>query len=1127
MKKSTQFSVSLLCSVWKPVGQSIALGLAVASSVWGAAAEVAYEVWDLPASRLVALDVPRDLSGTGPLKVTFDGERVRAQEVVGSPCCVVEIPDAWRAKSRDASIRVEMSREGEAEPALRRVSAVTVTNAAFRLTFDASKKGGLPSRLVWASGREAKGLGWGDRVHAEGVRCGRLETATDVAVWDGGEGPLFRQVRTSGVFASGGKPCEGKPRAIYNWLFFRDAPEWVMLVMSFASEGTMTWQQLQAGIAEFPFGTFSRVAVDQLKRGETRESVLTLPRDGTSRRTVGRTGLAFLAGSDFAAVFARDICCYTDPNRKVDYLHGTHNVSYHQAWNGEPQMRQTFYRFGAAADKSGKGILETRPPVVRVEGLRRLGGDEGLVAAWPGETVDKIGDGQIVVEVGVAPGRDAPGTLPSRLAAESGARARIRTVRVEGRLVATESPLFTVKLEDVETGRLVTLSSEDAWREIRTESAEGGVCWRFKGPLKVNGAPEFEVAVRAMPGRDAPGTAALDWSFAGETGTNAFALVEATVGEIAFVNAGRGMRALYPGCMGEVKGLPCTDAVQCRGNYPSMSCVMPWEAVWDEATGRGFSVAALDPKGGAKYVVMRGRSERGTVTLAVPHRLSWEKRNPGARSELSGVVAWRAFAGDWYEAALLYRDWAREHAVWYPKMGPEGRVSTPTWFKKDLGFIVRCWGWASNVVDEVKLCRDFLDLPVMAHWYVWHRQPFDNDYPNYFPAKPGFEEGVRQIHEMDCYAVPYTNGHLWDLHDRGAEDWDFTRTGAYGACRKRDGSVVTEKYRSVETNGQPVVFAAMCPASRTWHDKVGDNCVKVVNGADCDGFYMDQVGAFSTIDCRNPEHGHPFGGGSWWQEGFRKLLKDQRANCKKPVFFATEGNAEHSFDQIDAFVCWNIPGGVDTVPAFEMCYSGAVTVYCRSYGNPATQSREMRMKLANTLADGELTGWLPASYCQAKEVKAYLRECVRFRRNHAAWFYKGEMRRPPRLKDNVPEWSETWDIFGSKRPSTMPVVQTGARRLLDYDYDAQGNRLWRTGRVKGAFLYFTNFSPDETAVARVAIDWQDLGVDPTACTILRTDREGNRTPLTREQLESPMTFAPDTCFGIELLEGSMAAGSCR
>ena len=198
MKKSKQFPVSLLCSVWKPVVLSIVLVLVVASSVLGASisAQVAYEAWDLPESRLVALDVPRDLSGTGPLKVTFDGERVRAQEVAGSPCCVVEIPDAWRAKSRDASIWVEMSREGEAEPALRRVSAVTVTNAAFQLTFDASKKGGLPSLLVWASGREAKGLGWGDRVHAEGVRCGRLETATDVAVWDGGEGPFFRQVQT-------------------------------------------------------------------------------------------------------------------------------------------------------------------------------------------------------------------------------------------------------------------------------------------------------------------------------------------------------------------------------------------------------------------------------------------------------------------------------------------------------------------------------------------------------------------------------------------------------------------------------------------------------------------------------------------------------------------------------------------------------------------------------------------------------------------------------------------------------------------------------------------------------------------------------------------------------------------
>lgn len=55
-----------------------------------------------------------------------------------------------------------------------------------------------------------------------------------------------------------------------------------------------------------------------------------------------------------------------------------------------------------------------------------------------------------------------------------------------------------------------------------------------------------------------------------------------------------------------------------------------------------------------------------------------------------------------------------------------------------------------------------------------------------------------------------------------------------------------------------------------------------------------------------------------------------------------------------------------------------------------------------------------------------------------------------------------------------------------------------------------------TAIARVAIDWNDLGLAPAQCSFVRTDREGNRTSLTREQLESPMTFAPDTCFGIEI-----------
>ena len=1049
-----------------------------------------YEVWDLPETGLVQVVVPKEVGGVGALQVSIDGVPACAQEILGAGACIWKPTAEQRTRSRTAALTVTLTRQPASPILPRRVDHLVISNAAFQLTFDAKKKGGLPSRLVWASGKVVDNLDWGDRVFAEGVPGGHLAACKTAHVSDFGPGPLFRQVRTESVFSNGKGVCAGEPGATYDWLFFEDAPEWVPLHMSFHSKGGATWSQLQAGIVEFPFSTFAKCAVSDPWKGVL---VHTLPRNGKSDRPIGRPWVAFLAGDDFAEVYSSDCCAYTDPNRKVDYLHGTHRVSYSQPWNGTQLTRQAVYRFGSTA--GSVKTLTAEPPVKILAGIRRLGLDHAVDTVRAGEAISVVESGALKVGVGIL----------------DGARAQLRFVRRGGRLLAAgPQRLFSTTVEEVATGRRFELASDDAWTSVETATDGSGRHWIFKGPLKEAGLSALSVKVCARPVAEG-----LDWSFEGQTGHDDYALAEATVGAVEVLSTGRAMRALYPGCMGEVETNPCADATRRNGSYPSMHCVMPWEAVWDETAGQGFYVAAHDPKGGAKRVVLQGRSADSTVRLELVHRLAWDGRRPGAHSVMSGTIAWRLFDGDWYAAALLYRDWARENAVWYPKMGPEGRVSTPSWFK-ELGFIVRTYGFASNAVADVKTCQDWLGVPVMAHWYVWHRQPFDNDYPNYFPAKPGFEEGVREIHRMGGHAVPYTNGHLWDLHDRGAEDFTFTSHGAYGACRKRDGSIHTEKYRSVETNGQPVVFAAMCPASRTWHDKMGENCHKVVNVADLDGYYMDQVGAFSTIDCRNPEHGHPFGGGSWWQEGYRKILTDARARCRKPVFFATEGNAEHTFDQIDAFVCWNIPGGVDTVPAFDVCYSGAVTVYCRSYAHPDKDSRQMRMKLANLLVDGHLIGWWPASYCTSPTMKDYLRTCVRFRQQNAFWFYKGEMRRPPKLVGDVPEWNETWDIFGSKRPVRMPIVQTAARRILDYDYTPDGRRLWKTGRVQKAFVYFTNFSSDETATARLSLDEQDLGIDFSQAKFTRVDAEGVRTPMTAADLAAPQTFAPGTCWGIEI-----------
>ena len=1057
-----------------------------------ARADASCEVWDLPEKGLVRLEVPREAAGDGELQVFANGTPLAAQEIPGAGCCVVN-PDAeMRTRSRGESIGVTFRRRSGQAATGTRLPRLAVSNAAFSVVFDEKRNGGLPSEIAWASGKRADHVGWGDRIYGNGI-VGRLSGCRTAEIRDFGRGPVFRHIRTTAWFEDGKGRCAGSPKAVYDWLFLNDAPEWVMVRMRFETEGRTVWKELHSGQIEFPFSAFTDSAV---AIGDGKVNVRKLPRNGKDDRATGKILVALFSGRDFAAVAGPSVCAYTYPGCKIDYLHASYGASYSANWEGEPLTRTAFFRFGSA-DSPARALAEPTPVGVARGSCRPV----DIAAA------ERMGPGERPVEV------RADG-LRVLTAIVGGKSADIRSVRTgDGVLAVGPQRLFSIAVEGVESGKRIQLTSRDEWESVTAGEKDGSTYWRFSGPC---GRPELRsltVTVKATPA----GPAGIDWSFAGRTGTSDYALDKAAVGELDLFCTGRGMRAVWPGCMGELERTPCDDGTQRSGRYPSMGCVMPWEAVWDETSGRCFMMAALDPAGGVKNVDLRGSSADASVRMSLEHLLSWDGRDPGAVSRMSGVIAWRAFAGDWYDAALRYRDWVRENAVWHPKMGPDGRRSTPQWFK-DLGYILKTYGAAKKTEDDLALCREFLGVPVMAHWYHWFPGIFDNDYPHYYPPNPDVPDGVRRIHAAGGRAVPYTNGHIWDTHDRGAEDWKFTRYGAAGACRRPDGSIVTERYATVETNGQPVVFAAMCPASRTWRGKVVENAGHVVNDCGFDGYYMDQVGAFANCVCRNVEHGHPFGAGSWWQDATRRMLKDVRAACDKPVFLATEGNSECNLDQIDACVCWHIPGGVDTVPAFEVCYSGAVTVYCRAPRGPTTEAREMRMKLANTLVDGDMFGWMPVVYCQAKAINGYFRTCIRFRHANVEWFTTGEMRRPPRLTDPVPEWNETWSMFNQRRQTRMPIVQTAARRILDYDYDRDGNRLWRTGRVRKAFVYFTNFSPNESARSRVGFDFADLGVDIGRAEIVRIDAEGGRTPFPREDLDKPFDFPPDSCFGLEFKE---------
>jgi hypothetical protein len=81
-------------------------------------------------------------------------------------------------------------------------------------------------------------------------------------------------------------------------------------------------------------------------------------------------------------------------------------------------------------------------------------------------------------------------------------------------------------------------------------------------------------------------------------------------------------------------------------------------------------------------------------------------------------------------------------------------------------------------------------VPMGVHWYIWHKNPFDNDYPHFFAPKDDFAAGVQKLQANNVHVMPYINGRLWDTRDKGIEDFEYSRRAKAFATK-------VEKYRAL------------------------------------------------------------------------------------------------------------------------------------------------------------------------------------------------------------------------------------------------------------------------------------------------------------------------------------------
>jgi len=653
-------------------------------------------------------------------------------------------------------------------------------------------------------------------------------------------------------------------------------------------------------------------------------------------------------------------------------------------------------------------------------------------------------------------------------------------------LLATNPlPLFSLTLRQAGSTNQLRLGADAGWSQCGIQRRRARLELRWSQPLE-KALAGVSVTATVTPDTRA---GALRWKLRVDNTSPNWSVWRVLFPQVALADLGTNAAVLVPRGPGDLQRGVWHRPFSFGGTYPNGWCSMQFMAAYREGgQPTGLYVAAHDPWGSTKDLALKSDPTAHSVRLSFDHPAP-DLGLPGNDFALPGEAVWQLLRGDWFDAAMIYKAWARREAKWWPRLARDGRVDTPRWMR-DLNAWAMTGGAPAECVPTVKQFREFLAMPAAFHWYNWHQVPFDNDYPHYFPTKPGFAQGVAELKAAGVFTMPYINGRLWDTHDQGAEDFQFTRIALAAATKQGDGSPFIETYNSKETNGQPVRLGVMCPASPLWQNTVSNIVLRLLGECGTSAVYIDQIAAASPALCQDATHGHPLGGGHWWNESYWKMLEAIRRAMPPGSALTTECNSEPFIRWFDGYLTWHwqFPG---QVPAFPAIYGGTVQMFGRAYRGGATKDLALRMKAGQQLVYGEQLGWLDPKVVKEPENARFFRQMARLRARFSRYFSAGEMARPPRLLDAVPtvradwQWSGEWWV-------TTDAVLTGA---------------WQLPKEKRMVLFFVNVG-DEPVPNQVHFDAAANGIRGRGFRAQRSTADGTKT----EWEKWPAVFDRATTF---------------
>jgi hypothetical protein len=330
------------------------------------------------------------------------------------------------------------------------------------------------------------------------------------------------------------------------------------------------------------------------------------------------------------------------------------------------------------------------------------------------------------------------------------------------------------------------------------------------------------------------------------------------------------------------------------------------------------------------------------------------------------------FEGDWYDSAMIYRDWAlnQERGAVQCQRGNLTKRATdsayPAWLlRTPLWALTPAPPPALSVNDtwlqELVSLKAVLGLEDLAtHLYNWEVEVFDTRYPQY-TAKIGFAAAVAMLEGLGVRTVPYINGRLMDPTLPS-----YTSQGAQHACLSFNGQPFSEKYENDAAHKAGLIV--MDPASTWWQQTIATAAGVIANTYNTSGVYIDQVSAMYAEPCtRNPLQAHSHwsghngtaGGGTQWADGYRALLDAASTAVGPGRAIFSESNGEAYMGSLDGYMAVYGLRACGFVPAFQVVYSGW-HVGIGTFGWPKDDHQTVRGILAHQFVYGQSMGWAAA-----------------------------------------------------------------------------------------------------------------------------------------------------------------------